>query len=71
MRSMVEGAGRTCAGQILPGTGMSRHAMPPAWLRVSGGHPHLLMTMRSMVEGVRHPRFAAPKSTRPAAPGAT
>jgi phage terminase large subunit-like protein len=22
---------------------MSRHAMPPAWLRMSGGHPHLLM----------------------------
>src|SRR5438128_10007193 len=30
---------------------MSRHAMPPAWLRVSGGHPHLLMTGRSPVEG--------------------
>ena len=25
--------------------------MSPAWLRMSGGHPNLLMTMRSMVEG--------------------
>jgi hypothetical protein len=22
---------------------MSRPAMPPAWLRMSGGHPHLLI----------------------------
>jgi hypothetical protein len=25
---------------------MSRHAMPPAWLRMSGGHPHLLIPLQ-------------------------
>ena len=25
--------------------------MPPAWLRIAGGNPHLLMTARSAVEG--------------------
>ena len=42
--------------KILPGTGMSRHAMPPAWLRTSGGRSHLLMTapQSGVVEGGQH-----------------
>ena len=34
---------------------MSRHAMPPARLRIAGGNPHLLMVC-AITELVRPPR---------------
>jgi hypothetical protein len=39
----VRGLGLSVQSQPQSPLTMSRHAMPPAWLRASGGRPHVLI----------------------------